>query len=66
VCCLYHRKYILENENTVSSAQTAAYHKDYARGFISKVTEIQVIHAFQQQAFAVDCDGVVADLMGTI
>jgi hypothetical protein len=59
-------EYILENEDTVSSAQTAAYHKDYARGFISKVTAVQVMHTFQQKAFAVDCDGVVEDLMSTI
>jgi hypothetical protein len=59
-------EYILENEDTVSSAQTAAFHKDYARGFISKVTAVQVMHAFQQQKIAVDFDGVVEDLMSTI
>jgi hypothetical protein len=42
----YYGEYILENKDTVSSAQTAAYHKDYARGFISKVTAFQVMHAF--------------------
>jgi hypothetical protein len=40
-------EYILENEDTVSSAQTAAYHKDYVRCFILKVTAVQVMHAFQ-------------------
>jgi hypothetical protein len=59
-------EYIMENEDTVSSAQTAAYHKEYARGFISKVTAVQVMHAFQQKAFAYECDGVVEDLMSTI
>jgi hypothetical protein len=29
---------ILENEENVSTSQTAAYHKEYARGLISKVT----------------------------
>jgi hypothetical protein len=59
-------EYILENGDTVSSVQTAAYHKDYARGFISKVTAVRVMHAFQQKAFAADSDGVVEDLMGKI
>jgi hypothetical protein len=59
-------EYIQENKDTVTSAQTADYHKDYARGFISKVTAVQVMHTFQQKAFAVVCDGVVEDLMGTI
>jgi hypothetical protein len=44
-------EYILEKEGTVSSAQMAACHKDYAQVFISKVTA--------QKASAVDCDGVV-------
>jgi hypothetical protein len=59
-------EYILENEDAVSSAQTASYHKDCARGFILKVTAVQVMHAFQQKAFPVDCDGVVEDLMDII
>jgi hypothetical protein len=59
-------EYILENKDTVSSAQTAAYHKDYAQSFILKVTAFQVMHALQQKAFSVECDGVVEYLMGTI
>jgi hypothetical protein len=59
-------EYMIKNEDTISSAKTAAYHKDYASGFISKVTAVQVMHAFQQKAFAVDCEGVVEDLMSTI
>jgi hypothetical protein len=38
-------QYILENEETVSTSQTAAYHKAYARGFILKITSVQVVHA---------------------
>jgi hypothetical protein len=56
----------MENEETVSTSQMAAYHKDYARGFISKVISVQVMHAFQQKAFDVDCDIVVEELMSTI
>ena len=41
--------YIHENEKTVSTSQMAAYHKDYARGFISKVTAVQVMHAFEKK-----------------
>jgi hypothetical protein len=42
-------EYIMETEDTVSYTQTAAYHKDYARGFISKVTSVQMMHAFQKK-----------------
>jgi hypothetical protein len=59
-------QYILENEDTVSTSQTAAFRKDYARGFILKVTPVQVMHAFKKKCFGVDCDGVVEDLMSTI
>jgi hypothetical protein len=44
----------------------AAYHKDYARGFILRVKPVQAMHAFQHKAFAVDCGGVVEDLMSTL
>jgi hypothetical protein len=62
----YDGQYILENEETVSTSQTAAYHNDNARGFISKGTAVQVMHAFQRKAFDVDCDSVVEDLMSKI
>jgi hypothetical protein len=46
-------EYIMEKEYTVPSVQTADYHKDYARGFICKVTSVKVMHTFQQNVFAV-------------